>query len=176
MTKDALQSLALDIENVCLSFRSKASPKPEDTQDFIYALKRLSGKASMMDVEDVKVPERDIRTCFSGLGTRQAVIDFCALHHITLPKNEYWYCINANGRTAWIEGLEASKRAHGIPRITNGVVVWMELADGTLFLGHRDWLKYDRRTANLQKEHEKEQTKKSNDFMNNLDPKILALL
>lgn len=133
-------------------------------------------RAEKAVVEKPKVTERDIRTCFVNLGIGQAVVDFCNKHKLTLPKNEYWYCINGQGRTATIQGLEKSVKAHGIPRITNGVVVWMELGDGTLFLGHRDWLKYDRRTANLQKEREKEQAKKSEDYLAKLDPKILALL
>src|SRR5690349_3696963 len=106
-------------------------------------------------VEPPKVAERDIRSCFAKLGTNQAVVDFCNKHHIILPKNEYWYCINSKERTATIIGLETSIKAHGIPRITNGVVVWMELGNGELFLGHRDWLKYDRRTADLKKENER---------------------
>jgi hypothetical protein len=127
-------------------------------------------------VEPPKVAERDIRQCFTRMGTAQAVVDFCNKHNITLPKDEYWYCINANGRTARIQGLESSVKAHGIPRITNGIVVWMELGNGELFLGHRDWLKYDRRTADLQKEREKQTQKQKDDHMAKLDPRILALL
>lgn len=133
-------------------------------------------RAEKVVVQQPKVTERDIRTCFVNLGINQAVVDFCNKHRIILPKNEYWYCINGQGRTAWIQGLEASKRAHGIPRITNGIVVWMELGNGELFLGHRDWLKYDRRTANLQKEREITSAKQKEDYLAKLDPKVLALL
>lgn len=52
-------------------------------------------------------------------------------------------------RTGYIQGLEAETR--GYPRITNGIDVWIERHDGTLFKGHRQWLVWDKRARDLSK-------------------------
>src|SRR6267378_8620126 len=57
--------------------------------------------------EDV-VPTRDIRRELSRFGTDQAVVDFCQKHGIVIPHKEFWYVMNSDGRTAWVDGLEAS--------------------------------------------------------------------
>lgn len=123
------------------------------------------------EVTTSRVPERDIRRELSRFGTDQAVVDFAQKHHLILPQGEFWYTMNHKGRTAWIDGLEQSVRCHGIPRITNGITCYIELGDGSLVLGHRDWLKYDRRKADLAKD-KKEQTKE----VDPLDDLILQLL
>src|ERR1041385_5030929 len=85
---------------------------------------------------------RDVRASLRRFSTSTEVIRFCDKHKITLPHNEFWYLCNLDERFAVINGLENSR---GIPRISNGVEVWIERPDRTLFKGHRAWLRYDKR-------------------------------
>ena len=79
------------------------------------------------------------------------VIEFCEKHQIILAKGRQWYwCTKqtrADGTPRWgaIIGLEKGTR--GVARITNGVDVWIEREDGSLFLGHQDWFKGERRVG-----------------------------
>jgi len=123
------------------------------------------------EVTTSRVPERDIRRELSRFGTDQSVVDFAVKHHLILPQGEFWYTMNHEGRTASVIGLEKSIHCQGTPRITNGVTCYMELGDGSLVLVHRDWLKYDRRKADLTKD-KKEQPKE----VDPLDDLILQLL
>jgi len=98
---------------------------------------------------------RDIRREFSRFQTDQEAINWAHYKKITLPKGQFWWWFNPECRTGRIVGfdietqVETTKivdRSFGIPRITNGIDVWIERFDGTIFLGHRDWLIMDRRT------------------------------
>lgn len=80
-----------------------------------------------------------------GFGVQQRVVDWCHKHKITLPKKELWWWLDkGDTNTGYIKGLLMSR---GYPRITNGIDVWIERPDGTLFKGHKDWLKWDRRPS-----------------------------
>ena len=78
----------------------------------------------------------------------QRVVDFAHAHKLTLGRKRQWYWCsnqeNKDGSPRWgnIVGLPTT---HGIPRITNGVDVWIELTSGELFLGHQDWWQGERR-------------------------------
>ena len=78
----------------------------------------------------------------------QRVVDFAHAHKLTLGRKRQWFwCSNQaykDGSPLWgnIVGLPTT---HGIPRITNGVDVWIELPSGELFLGHQDWWQGERR-------------------------------
>src|ERR1035438_9505300 len=78
----------------------------------------------------------------------QRVVDFCHAHKLTLGRKRQWYWCsnqeNKDGTPKWgqVNGLPTTR---GIPRITNGVDVWIELASGELFLGHQDWWQGERR-------------------------------
>lgn len=80
----------------------------------------------------------------------QRVVDFCEAKRLTLTRGRQWYWCskqtNKDGtpRLGEVIGLPGSR---GTPRITDGVNVWIELLDGTMFLGHQDWFKGDRRVG-----------------------------
>lgn len=77
-----------------------------------------------------------------GFGQSVQVVEFANKHKILLNPKEMWWMLEQGMRTGYIHGLENSR---GIPKITNGIDVWIERADGTIFKGHRDWLKWDRK-------------------------------
>lgn len=122
-------------------------------------------------------PEADIRREYNRFGTGvsgQRVIEWAHSHGITLPKEQHWWFIRerqaeyAKGTakesdllenvptTGYIHGVPNS---NGYPRITNGIDVYIERFDGSLFLGHRDWLRWDRRAKNLEKLHDEQNPK-----------------
>jgi hypothetical protein len=106
---------------------------------------------------------------YTQFGSDQAALDWAHRNKISLSKGPWWW-LNPDNRTGNIIGLEGS---HGIPRITNGIDVWIERGDGSTFLGHRDWLKYDRRKADLTKDSSAKPTKEFR--LNPLDELLLEL-
>ncbi len=95
--------------------------------------------------------ESQRRSVLSDIGqfhSSQAVVDWAHSKHLTLPHNQNWWWCNPDNRTGRILGFDGNPehpdQSFGIPRITNGIDVWIERMDGTLFKGHRDWLKLDR--------------------------------
>lgn len=89
-----------------------------------------------------EIQRRDLISSLSRFNSDQKAIDWAHEHKITLGKGVFWWWLNPDNRTGKIVGLDNSA---GYPRITNGIDVWIERFDGSIFLGHRDWLKYDRR-------------------------------
>jgi len=71
----------------------------------------------------------------------QAVVDWCHKQQLTLDKHSYWWTLPSEP-TGHIRGLDNS---HGTARITNGIDVWIERADGSLFKGHLAWFIKDKK-------------------------------
>jgi hypothetical protein len=68
----------------------------------------------------------------------QRVVDFCHQHSLTLSGERQWYWVTKQTAGA-VNGLPGT---NGIPRLYNGVDVWIELVpSGKMFLGHIDWWK-----------------------------------
>ncbi len=71
------------------------------------------------------------------------VIDWCHQHHVLLTKNSKkfpWRWIDSDEIPGMINGFPTCR---GIPRITNGILVYLERGDGSTFLGHMDWFMPD---------------------------------
>lgn len=65
--------------------------------------------------------------------------DFMSAQELTLPRNEDWrLCERHVGQ---VLGLPGSR---GVLTATNGVLCYIEQADGRLFLGHLNWFVNDR--------------------------------
>jgi len=94
------------------------------------------------DAIPAEAAQRDILKELSRFTSDQKVVDWAHAQRITLPRGQFWWWLNPDNRTAFIKGVPNS---NGIPRITNGIDVYIERADGTLMLGHHDWLKYNRK-------------------------------
>ena len=125
--------------------------------DFVEWLKSFSSRAQQIlnPPQAVAVTERDMLKAFGGFKNAQRVVDWCHEKKITLPHNQHWWFLgnqepgNPKCRTARIEGFDGNN-SHpdatvGHPRITNGIDVYIERADGSTLLGHRDWLIWQRR-------------------------------
>jgi hypothetical protein len=69
------------------------------------------------------------------------VIEFCERKKLLPSKGRMWFWVTEQ-REGEIIGLPTCR---GTPRITNGVEVWIEKSDGSLFLGHQDWFQGDSR-------------------------------
>jgi|ERR1043165_4725375 hypothetical protein len=84
----------------------------------------------------------------------QRVVDFCHSKKIVLnPKEQWYWCRDqhhkdgspAYGHITGIEARNGEPRLRGVARITDGVLIWVEREDGTMFQGHRDWFKVERK-------------------------------
>lgn len=64
------------------------------------------------------------------------VIDFVNQKHIMLNRKTVWRWIDADEIPGMIWALPTLR---GIPRITDGMIVYCEKPDGTVFQGHLDW-------------------------------------
>jgi hypothetical protein len=70
-----------------------------------------------------------------------AVVTFMARHRLTLPHREDWYIIHPmRQRPGQVNALG---NLRGIPRITNGIMLYIEKASGEVVEVHRDWFVYD---------------------------------
>jgi len=77
----------------------------------------------------------------------QRVVDFCEQQRLTLAKGRlWWWCANQRRKdgTPRYGEIRALPGSRGVCRISNGVDVWIEKEDGTLYLGHVAWFKGDR--------------------------------
>jgi len=112
----------------------------------------------------------------------QRVVEFCEQKKLTLHKGRQWYwCTNQrrpDGSLKYgaIIGLEHKR---GVPRITNGVDVWIELEDGEMFLGHRDWWKGEKLMGTNNRIGNRAsgpKAKKAKESIEELNKKILEML
>lgn len=80
-----------------------------------------------------------------------ALIDFCAKHNLTLPKNEIWWYIRdqTEGHVKGIYTEEGKDVIRGVMRITNGLIAWVEKRDGTLVQVHNEWWQKDRKDSKV---------------------------
>lgn len=121
---------------------------PVEDKDFVFWLAAYSKQADEAlrgPVEHIQPSRRDLVAELSRFASDQKAIEWAHQQKITLAKGQFWWWLNPDNRTGKIVGLENSA---GYPRITNGIDVWIERFDGSIFLGHRDWLKYDKRPFN----------------------------
>jgi len=128
---------------------AKLLEEPLQPADFIGWLSRYAARGNdlLHGVSEQAVSEpqrRDMLKDLARFQSDQTVVDWANEHKILLDKGVFWWWLNPDEKTAKINGLDNSQ---GIPRITNGIDVWIERGDGSVFKGHRDWLKYDRRKA-----------------------------
>ena len=124
---------------------------PVDNGEFLNWLVTYSKQAQMLlhpDRGEEKMDSKTIRKELKQFQISQKVVDFAHKHKIILRKGDHYWWLS-DDRTGYIQGLEDQTR--GWPRITNGIDVWIELPDGEVFMGHRDWLKYDRRPKDFDK-------------------------
>ena len=114
--------------------------------DFVDKLSRLAGESETILRSFQSNNKQRIE-----VGRDQSVIDWVHSKGITLPQNQVWWWCNPDNRTGRIVGFDGNPlhpdQSFGIPRITNGIDVYIERMDGTLFLGHKDWLKLDRKQS-----------------------------
>jgi len=104
-----------------------------------------SGKAGPSGNREAQ--RRDLLADLSRFQSDQLCIDWAHKHKLVLRDGVFYWWLNPENRVATLHALEGTTR--GIPRITNGIDVWLELPDGRPFLGHRDNLKWERRGAPL---------------------------
>lgn len=116
--------------------------EPMDAREFCQELQRYAKQGQVLlapavaEVFDEMTQRRD-EQAFSN---PQMVVEWCHKHKVVLKaKMSHWF-MNLEKKVGYINGLE--KESVGIPRVTNGIDVWIERADGTIFVGHRDWLIY----------------------------------
>lgn len=81
------------------------------------------------------------------------IVDWCHKHHILLRGKHPWRWIDSDEVGGMIWALPTLR---GIPRVTNGILVYCERPDGTVFQGHMDWFIKDLIPT------EKKQTKTNN--------------
>jgi hypothetical protein len=79
-----------------------------------------------------------------------AVATFMARHRLTLPYRENWYIIHPMRQK--VGQVNALNNLRGIPRITNGIMLYIEKASGEVVEVHRDWFVYD--DPEIQDDHE----------------------
>jgi hypothetical protein len=129
---------------------------PSERMDFTRELHRLSAQAAVLiapknhGLSDIQ--RRDLLSDLSRFQSDQKVVDWAHSKSIVLSKGVFWWwCGREPNRVAHINGLGESNGAtlEGFPRITNGIDVWMERPDGTVFLGHRDSLVWHRLPPSL---------------------------
>jgi hypothetical protein len=132
----------------------------DDSTSYARSLVALAKRAQLLlnPPASPTVETRDAIQHFRRFASDQRAIDWAHQQKITLAKGICWWWIGRDDRQAHINGLEADDGATlvGFPRITNGIDVWMERADGTIFLGHRDslvWHKLPRQSKDQSAEH-----------------------
>jgi hypothetical protein len=79
----------------------------------------------------------------------QRVVDFCEKHKLVLPHGEFWWWLSTD-RPGHLQGFQTDADGHtvrGIARITNGIELWIERDNATLFKCHREWWRYDRKPS-----------------------------
>lgn len=80
-----------------------------------------------------------------------SVILFCDRHRITLSNKEHWYPV-LRQLPGHVNALD-TPNLRGVPRITNGVMMYIERSDEQVVMVHREWFVYD--DPEVQHEHEK---------------------
>jgi len=148
---------------------------PVDAHTFVGWLEVYSARAksiiSPKDSDRTEAQRRDLLADLSRFQSDQACVEWANTHGVLLHDKTFYWWLNPEGRIAKIVGIEDTTR--GIPRITNGIDVWMELHDGRIFKGHRDNLVYERRNATLAAKPEKAVKPKRNAFYETAE-KMLA--
>lgn len=164
MTQDPLAELATKVKAL-LDERSAIGPEKFVAWLYSYAMR---GQEILAPKQQPGL-ESDIRKEYNRFGTGvsgQRVVEWAHKHNIILPQGQHWWFIRERQaeytkgeaknsdllqnppRTGCIQGIPNSE---GIPRITNGIDVYIERPDGTLLLGHRDNLKWDHKPKDLTK-------------------------
>lgn len=67
----------------------------------------------------------------------QRVIDFCHKHRLVLDWRTQWRWVEDGECAGQINGL--GDHFKGVAKITNGILCWLERADGVAVEGHFDW-------------------------------------
>ena len=103
------------------------------------------------DDDSMPVPlSEDAMRRFRRFANDQKVTDFCLKHKLQLPHGSFWWYLS-DERPGHVWGLEARSDAalasRGIARLTDGIQIWIERPDGSLFLGHRQWWRKDRKPS-----------------------------
>lgn len=95
-------------------------------------------------------PTADALRSFRRFANNQRVTDFCLKHNLQLKHGSFWWYLS-DERPGHVWGLEArsdeAMASRGIARLTDGIQLWIERADGSLFLGHREWWRKDRKQS-----------------------------
>ncbi len=94
----------------------------------------------------VSEPANDYRECTHTHKLRNpcpldAVIAWCAKHEVVEPRIEEWRMVPTKEQR--MGEINALTHSRGIPRITNGIMCWIEREDGTLYRGHWAWFVHD---------------------------------
>lgn len=149
-TESQLLDLVSKVKQLCLATQEGSILLPDFVSWLTTYLQRANDLIQLRptsdDAQQQETAERDWHIWCSG----QNVVDFCEAHKLVLDKHNYWWWL-ATQPIGHIRGLDKSQ---GKAVITNGIDVWIERADGSLFKGHLDWFIKDK----IVREHKHKET------------------
>ncbi len=167
-SQEQILDLCEQIEIACSTVRSTLAQRPAAGEDFLKRLIKVASEANRMLRKDEasqllnQTQQEQANRDWTNFTSSQGVVDFCQAKNLTLPHKQGWWMVPKQP-FGTISGLEKSTKATGHARITNGIDIWLECADGTLFKGHRDWFvahKAEKETKEQVKEKQSEQVEK----------------
>ncbi len=100
------------------------------------------------DADETPEPDYDCFRNFRRFANSQQVVDFCHKHKLTLAHNSFWWWLSSD-QPGHLTGIVANgdEVIRGIPRITDGIQMWVERPDGQLSLVHREWWRKDKKLS-----------------------------
>jgi hypothetical protein len=149
VTLNKIKLFATKIENECLDLRGGVSTVPE-WQNRVAAL--LHETHILTQIHEVRTEDqrRDANHALAAWARDIKTMDFVVDHNITLGtsgKKTIWRWVDEETEVPGI--IQGMPTLRGIPRITNGVLMYVEQENGKVFLGHIDSFCRDLRDIDL---------------------------
>lgn len=159
--------MKIDLQPLCRSIKSlcdDASNAAISPQDFNHRLWKAAESVRALVYpphEPGEREQRDTQRSLLSWARDMRVQDFVQQHKVHIDRKTQWRWIDATdaeGQTliGKVDGLGPNSKFRGVPRITNGILVAIECADGDIRMGHYDWFVLDAKT----REHKQTTTKK----------------
>lgn len=139
--QQALYSLVKQVAWHCHAYRvEKVGLK--QWQDFLaYAIKE-SLAISEQTVKETEEQGKDRLMALCSWAKDVKTQDWVMMHpDVHIDRKSTWRWVNKETETPGM--INALERFRGIPRITNGILVYCERGDGSVFKGHLDWFVKD---------------------------------